>query len=1754
MGLSEYHLQKLIGKRDTTKRNSSTAQQMTAITVMSRLYSDGGFEEDEIGDEYDTLASEDDTSVSGDAGFFGWAGGLFSEDIVFWFHGTQIKGKNGGQFRGGQVPLFDGAILDLTQVSMAGEARGEEQVVHPGKKGAPAKLVVSPAQSGLVLEFDVDDFVIMAAKNGEVGGFSAVIRRPLSYNLGDGEKLEAAKAGVDREKITLINPRLTSGREVENAVIDERGIRITQRESPVKSEAQEERRKTEEKPVTADSGPEKSGQERQKTEEKAVTVDSGPKKDTQAQPRQGIRIVTLEAGEEKEQQKTAEKVVTADSGSDGGSQVTPEVERAAAAEASNEAGRQQEVQREERKEEAKQEEEKKEEKKEEEDDNENGDDDENEDERNFIDVSQMEGSYSGEDGSLKANLKTGDLSGSKGDAEFDANLFDKTFKFSWGKLWPPEEEESDEAESEEESEEESDKQQTAEKKSPALAARKALEKYYKEVEENSREAAEKLGFAKDALILFFRTGELPENKYAPEDTEKEDKEVKLDAEVPILPGISFVASLEPSWNFGFHFNLELAKAEAEKMPEVELEMKDGKVTRISAPDIERVLSLTAEVMGKIGVTLRLALRAGAGYLFYLEGGLSATGEAKGILADGSDDLFGRGKIELPVVMSGAGKRISTKDAKMTLDAGIGLFGSVGGDIKAASEILDWEKELYSYTFKEWNPANFKGAIYLKQSKSKGHLLNPASWTKEKSEFSVDFFKKHIERQKKYGLVMTNATVINMKIDEGKTLGEKLTGISDKLAKIQEQLGGGPAGGQFAAENSEAYDDLMKELEAINLHLSDLILVGNNRLAEMKAAALEYQQDKHYKSNREKAEAGKEKHEKRYQEMEKWGKGFGEGQEADRDRDAYAHYAAAFDAKGAQRQKKEAQLAAAKNSLANKDALISYEEGRVQKLGSKHNDRIGKLKEMLDKLPEDQRNVPNAVFVQRYREMGANALLDKAHQKVGKEALIKYETERLELYRKEHKKRSEQLEEKMGKSQLNITGENRKKPNKAFAEYYYNVLDGKRFFSEDELIHNHQSGREIVEYELSRLKDRAGQNMDHIQKLEQLKERYEKADATQEEKKAVMAEAQSYYKNAGAGRLGHWGQKKIDIAASASKQDILDYEERRRNKYQEGGGKQQKTYAVEKEALDRLKGISVTEKNSGADLLSELGTDKLKQIWKVYKDWLKGQEDDTVKDMIPLQMILEYESEQKENVKEKLQRRKKTDEQIREDRNYKQHHDNFEEINNKILELRKEQNEEIVEKETKETKESYFKESTDFFKKVKKGDIEDNRLLKEVLEQKMEGYGSVHADRLAKLREFMGLKEGSSDAGKSSKSDAQVWEYYKSIGAGGAFADDYAKQKKGTYSINDMLRFERHEARENSQTNVIKAAVSRKVEATIAEYTTSEGGEKLEEKRKKEKEGGHYDRYMALKEMLEKKESDEKIVEYYLSIGGGGGYVDSLRKGNRFLEVVTPEEILSYEQKRNGKFGEAHARRLNMLKGLDDDMSNEAVYAKYREEVLKDNSLKQFLDKVGIKQNIRFEGTIEPEDVLTPQMIYDYEVKRMAQVTEKHTTRIERLRDADEENAYAVYKEAGGEQGFMRANREQLRDKVSENGNAHSFQNILDYDKMRSEYYQKVLEEINEPLKRIEDAQKQLEKQISEARENQKVIQKYLDASGKKEAFSDPSSFEKFTEETSGESKQNDVDGGKTRIEESIKAGEEAQAEAARIMDEKMKLLEEKAVG
>lgn len=1646
MGAFTYHLRKIMEKNDKKGRKSLTAQEMA---VMSRQQNAGAESAED-----DTLTLEDDTTASRRAsgfGFFSWVGGLFSDDIAFWFHGTQIKGKDKHQVRGGPVPLFKGAVLDLTPASMEGRISGDRQEAYPWSKGGtPAKIVLTPVGSGFITEHKVDRFEMRAPKNGEVDSFSAEIGEPVSYQLGDGEKLEARGALLDQEKVTLENPRLASGREFESAVINEDGI------------------------VLAD-----------RSQEEAVVEDA-----LQTGGGQGGTEVSQSGG----------------GGTEEAPQGTAEV---------SQAGRAQEE--------------------------ESGEDGEGR-KGTFLDLHsgavQVDG---GEEKGFRADIRTGEMNVKNGDVEASVNLIKKTFKFTVGKGWSSEDEQEDEEEDNEE-----DK-----------TIKEALSAYYADF----KGAKEKLGFARDAMLLFFQTGELPENKFKGEEAEEESTgERKLSAEVMLCPGISFVASLEPKWSFGFQLDFSLM--DTGEATEVAVNMKNGKVVSITCPDITRMFQVKAQASGEIGATLRLALRTGIGYLFYVEGGLFAEGVARGSLGE---KVFGEGTVELPITLQSASKTIKLGEAAMDLKAGIGIFGSVGGDIKAGSELFGWENELYSYTFKEWNPADFTGMVSLKHNSSKGGFFNPFSWEKTESAFEIDFFQTHIESQERFGLARPNASRINTSIDEGKTLKDKLVKIHDRLAEIERRAAPGKAGGQVAGENSAAYAGLTEELQMVSKHLGNLMVVGEMTLARIRESIAQYMAEDAYRSSSKKAQAGIEKHEGRLAKMQEWGakEEFKDRQEA-RGLAAYDFYEGQFGEAGALRERKELHRETAKRSLASKDALLSYERQRIAELGKKHNDRIEALREDFDRMGAEEKNIPNKAFLQKYEALGGKAFFQTVQKYSGKEKLILYEEGRLNKYAERHRERAKDLEGKLG----DIPADKRNRPNRAFAEYYYNTVNGKGFFAKDKLIYNHQNGAEIVAYEQRRLYDRAEDNMLRIQELERVKKSYD--GAREEGKKEILKKAGSSYKDsAGAGRLGHFGQSDIGIASAASKQDILTYEINRLEAYRAGGGKGQKSFGAEKEALELL-GAGTGTGAGGADPLAGLDDGKKKLVWDAYGEWMKEQDVKTIQEIIPLRLMLEYEKEQKEKkadslIKKMQKKAKKAGglsadqvmERLKQDKSYSKHEERSQDLERAVLMLEYEQDQETVEKTTEEAKKKYFEEekAKELFQLVKNGERRDARVLRAVLERRAENLGGGHAERLGKLREFMGLAEDGMDAVTSAKSDAQVWDFYKNdLKAGGGFAEYFRKQRGGSYSIDDMLRYEQYAAREKSMSNALTSAVSRTVEAKVADYTTSEGGAALKEKREKERKGGHYDRYMALKAKLESGASDADIVQLYLSMGGGNGYVESLLEEKMFLDVVTPEEIMRYEQTHSGKKGEVHKKRLEMLQGLDTDMRDEDVYEAYRQSVLEGHAVKQFADRAGIRQKIGFDETVKVEEIATPQMIMDFETSRVAELTAKHRSREESLsgEGVTDESALSVYEEMQGGKGFFKANEENLRKKEEEIGAAHNFEDILDYELSRRDFYQKIREELNEPLKRAEEAEKELKEQMREMEADRLKLQKYLGGAGVQEAFKKPEAFGNFVEESSGKRVQDNVANGEARVESIAAQAKEAQQKAEELQEriENERLLEE----
>lgn len=1647
MGVESYDRKALMNQRQEKGKRAFAARQTAAMTSRNR-------------NSADEEQSVEDTGREKGIGFFGWLGGLFSEDIVFWFHETQIKGKSGRQVRGGAVPLFDGVILDLTPASMVGEAEGERQVVRPLEGGSQAKLIVRPARRGFTAEHAIHNFVITAPKNGKADGFSAEIREQITYDLGAGVQLQARGAAICEGLVVLDGASLTGVRgsgEIGGAVINEGGIMITPKadseSSDIKEKAQEAlEHKPDENQSLEGQLTEVYALEEKVSENKAAESGSSETKSSESGTTESTasesRTTNSAASENKATESTAtENKITESTAPEN----KPSEEKLSEERPTGD------------KEDA--------EDKKDEDDGKDGEDDEDDDggdgTKITLNLSELAGSVESDGNKLAVNGKEGSVEFQKDDLEGNANFRQKTFKISWGKDWSSEddEEEGEETEADEKKEEKTDIKET-------------LKESYETLKGNGVELLDKAGFAKDALVTFLETGKLPENKFLDEGGEEKKVKVPL-VQIEVIPGLSFEAFLVPEWSFGIHFEFGAKEGEEGEKTGAEEKTEDGRVT-----DIQRILYLTAEVKGSIGAMLKLILSMGAGYILSLNGELFARGRAHGTL-DQSEDVFGRGDFQIPVRMRG--KEITVGKAELELDAGIGLSGTIGANLNVASTIFAWEKELCGYSLKEWTPLDLQGQLKLKQTGEKS-LFNSQGWKLEESSFSFQCFKEKIEGSSRYGIRMYQLSdEAKALIEKGKTTAKTIGDLHEKLDAIKKEIG--ENGGQFGAPGNEAYRKLTDEIQGITDYLSYTLEVGTNAYEGLEKEIDKVEKSETYQTSYEKAKKKYDTHNTRYEGMQEWGNQF-EGNEKERNEKAYSYYKETFHAKRAARQQGDAREEAARRRLATKENLIAYEELRIKALGKEYDKRIQSLQTDMSGMSEDEKGKANPKFLEAYRWGNEGELFDKWQRYAGKQRILEYEEGRRNEYKSKHVTRYNKLVAKA--EELNIS--DRTKPNRKFAEYYYNdkEMKARRFFSKEELLHHHQNGEKIVAYEKARLEDKSGEYMTRVNMLSNYKKTYDQAEG-EEEKAKVLEAAKQYYAAAG-GRLGNKYQWNINIAKAASKEEILAYETKKADI--DRNAKVPEDYKIAKRALEILKekGPAVLEKE-GVTILTDKGKKESKNqgyVDNLCRIWLSKNlkaDSELLEEVTPLEVLYAFEKGRIYEVDNEIRRNTITmgakregilNRKRAESAEYQKRLGRWQRLGQLIAStgnMSGDLKESMIQDEKKKYFNEYFtgeegmKDRELLMKRLTKGSaLSSPELLRVVLERKLEEFGGAHKERAEKLRELMDPKEGKN----ASITDAQVWEEYRNMGAGRGFADAYAegKKKNKNYTIEEMLRYEQTEAREHSGKNAFKAFLQ-----NSAEKKLKKNGEEEVEKKKELAKGGHYDRYNTLKEKLDGGASDREITELYIKLSNGGaGYVEFLMEDKLVFDVVTPKEILDYEENCSGKKGEKHDDRLEKLKELGETLSDEEFYDKYRKMVLEESVGREILDHVaGVK--IGFDDWVKAEDVLTPQILLKHEEQSRAEALRKHTDRLEMLRkdDVTDENALQKYKEAGGEKGFFDAKTVALGWTMTEMGSSADFQNILDYEDKRRKNYENALKELKKPLEKLEQEKQKLKEKLKQAK-------------------------------------------------------------------------------
>ena len=233
-------------------------------------------------------------------------------------------------------------------------------------------------------------------------------------------------------------------------------------------------------------------------------------------------------------------------------------------------------------------------------------------------------------------------------------------------------------------------------------------------------------------------------------------------EVPILPGLTFGLSFEPSANMS-------AKFEAEGTGDKEFFMPNGSG------------SLRLKGSGTFGVSLGMQLNAdlevGAGKFASVYAGLFANAEV-------STTATLTSEIELKKENG----KIQAQSLDFTGDLGAYLKGAVG--LHGGVKILLWKGELFEYTLKDWDLAKLELALNVSKDMD---LPFSKGWTIEKGSVDFEGMKKKFSvshtRENKFRLKPIENTLVSaVKLEKDyQSIRKQLSQVAERYQMIENTL-------------------------------------------------------------------------------------------------------------------------------------------------------------------------------------------------------------------------------------------------------------------------------------------------------------------------------------------------------------------------------------------------------------------------------------------------------------------------------------------------------------------------------------------------------------------------------------------------------------------------------------------------------------------------------------------------------------------------------------------------------------------------------------------------------------------------------------------------------------------------------------------------------------------------------------------------------------------------------------------------------
>lgn len=1134
------------------------------------------------------------------------------------------------------------------------------------------------------------------------------------------------------------------------------------------------------------------------------------------------------------------------------------------------------------------------------------------------------------------------------------------------------------------------------------------------------EYVERIGLAKEYIQKIF-SGEKPE---FPEVVEEDGESGTITlADIPLFPGISFQATLEPDIKLGLGGSLAV-------------EIPKGKTQE----SMDRILSIGLSLKGSLGATLKLAMVLGSGYLVGLSGGLFATGTLKGNL--GENAAFAEAVTQQKITYNPKTKKFKSEDSlKVGLSGGLNLLGSLGGSIDLQSKLFDFEKNLYEVTFGEWTLASLSMQMKLTKRKGGSSLFSLAGWEKEESSFSASLFGQQVANRKtdNYGL---RVVVNEEKVGNLAEAAEDDIAELQKLLQVFEKLQGIETRGNFLAPGSEAFQRINQKRKDVEVQIREKLMVSQTTLEGLSRGIREITQSKAWKKNMASCEKQMDKHQKRLARMEEW------KQETEKKggdtRDAYDHYTedesmGVFRTK-AGKYEEEQLMEEEKRKVGSRAELIRYERERVSEKAKKHHMRIAQIKQyMKEQNGKENFDEPSEAFLEAYSKMekdGSPARAKRMTALLGgnREMLAMYENSRVEELQKIHRIRLEKLKKK--KEELKITSQD--EPNQQFCTYYQQELGAKRMFK-NLVAYGNVSADDILKSEQEEMGAGTEKHHERQVKIREYLKR-QQVEKDDKKKKDIENEAKEWYFGKEEGQ-----EKASQILNSASRykyttaEEILNYER------------------------NRLKEKRMEFEKSNAS----------------YKKWVskKGAEgnDDYFIDRVSLAEIKKYEAVRAAEKKGQDHKAKHNDRMKA-----------MEDAEIKIRDMTTDKNKEQLEKSAKT---AYFGsgivsgQGTDaarFLNLLKKGEFKTKQLNEEY---ENEAKGEKHADRIEAIKKLQA--EG--------KNSLQIWNAYVENMDGKQFKEELSQSKvtRECLTLEQILQYEESAGREKAETFLEKV---KKWKAGAKSQDVVKG----------------YDLYWEINNWKEEGKSDEEIAARYQALGGGRKLNIKLEK--TAVSTVTPNQIFNYEENRRKEAAAKHLERLKLIDTFPQEGDYVELYQKYHEMAQRDgdggkDKWNALLQRVHIGSGMTgFDSNRmgQMNTILTPNMILQYEERRVLELTCEHRQRMDNLEAAQsDEEAFQFYENAGGER-FFKKRKEDWKDGMKQRRKEFwTYERIISYEQGRKNFYQEAQDKTRRPVEVLEEKQKEIQEVMARGQEAVSTIEGY--AQNPETVFAGEAKFKAYTD-------------------------------------------------